>query len=80
MPNNKLSSALPLFFNCAKVLPPVMWTGTTIRLRGGVRFPTGGKTGNGQARERLSNFVWQGQQIRCDSGADGIVRMKEDVQ
>ena len=57
-----------------------MWTGTTIRLRGGVRFPTGGKTGNGQARERLSNLVWQGQQIRCDSGADGIVRMKEDVQ
>jgi len=57
LPNDKLNSDLPHFFICAKVLPPVMWTGTTIRLRGGVRFPTGGKTGNGQARERFSGFA-----------------------
>jgi hypothetical protein len=42
-----------------------------------VQVPTGGI-----ARERLSapNFLGsKGQQIRCNSGADGIVRMKESV-
>jgi len=42
--------------------------------RGGVKFPTGGMERLLQARERLNI---QGQQIRCDAGADGIVRMKE---
>ena len=37
--------------------------------QGGVQFPTGGT-----ARERV---LRDGQQIRCNSWADGIVRMKE---
>jgi len=45
-----------------------------------VQFPTGGKNGNVQARERLPGYIGQGQQTWCDSRADGIVRMKEDVR
>lgn len=58
-------------------------TGITIRLRGGVRFPTGGKVSasGSQARERLHGWsIVQGQQIWCEAKADGIVRMKEDVR
>jgi hypothetical protein len=46
-----------------------------VNSQGGVQFPTGGK-----ARERLAHSFgmhWC-QQIRLDSGADGIVRMKEN--
>ena len=42
--------------------------------QGGVQFPTGGT-----ARERFGfPLKPSGQQIRCNSGADGIVRMKEN--
>jgi hypothetical protein len=54
--------------------------GIQLRLRGGVQFPTGGKDSNVQARERLPGGIGQGQQTWCDSRADGIVRMKEDVR
>jgi 3,4-dihydroxy 2-butanone 4-phosphate synthase len=37
-----------------------------------VQFPTGGKNGNVQARERLPGCIGQGQQTWCDSRADGI--------
>jgi hypothetical protein len=46
--------------------------------QGGVKVPTGGKGAEAQARERLlpSESFWnplgkKGQQIRCDSEADG---------
>ena len=47
------------------------------RSQGGVRFPTGG---NGATRSprALPDFGPEGQQIRLDSGADGIVRMIEN--
>ena len=38
--------------------------------QGGVKVPTGGKGGQAQARERLP-YLKKGQQIRCDSEADG---------
>lgn len=47
-----------------------------LRSQGGVQLPTGGI-----ARERLGfGNKSLGQQIRCNSGADGIVRMKENGQ
>jgi len=40
-----------------------------------VKVPTGGKGGQAQARERLPSLAYtfgkKGQQIRCDSEADG---------
>src|SRR3954451_20495237 len=45
--------------------------------QGGVKVPTGGKGEQAQARERLPRKR-KGQQIRCESEADGIVRMKEN--
>ncbi len=43
--------------------------------QGGVKLPTGGKGGQAQARERLvpsgHSLGKKGQQIRCDSEADG---------
>jgi hypothetical protein len=39
--------------------------------QGGVKIPTGGKGDVAQARERLPQPVKKGQQIRCDSEADG---------
>ena len=47
--------------------------------QGGVKFPTGGKGDEAQARERLlllefhglESLGKKGQQIRCDSEADG---------
>jgi hypothetical protein len=40
--------------------------------QGGVKVPTGGKGELAQARERLvPSFGKKGQQIRCDSEADG---------
>jgi hypothetical protein len=46
--------------------------------QGGVKLPTGGKGGQAQARERLllmesllESVGKKGQQIRCDSEADG---------
>ncbi len=41
-----------------------------------MEFPTGGIGKNPGARERF-RAVPKGQQIRCDAGADGIVRMEE---
>jgi hypothetical protein len=38
--------------------------------QGGVKLPTGGKGDEAQARERLPPHR-KGQQIRCDSEADG---------
>ena len=40
-----------------------------------MQVPTGGN-GTSLARERLT--CGQGQQTRCDSGADGIVRIKRE--
>jgi len=42
-----------------------------IRSQGGVKFPTGGKQLELQARERLDGSAIQGQQIWCKSRADG---------
>jgi hypothetical protein len=39
--------------------------------QGGVKVPTGGKGELAQARERLPPLSGKGQQIRCDSEADG---------
>jgi hypothetical protein len=39
--------------------------------QGGVKLPTGGKGAQAQARERLLPPRRKGQQIRCDSEADG---------
>src|SRR3989475_12287168 len=39
--------------------------------QGGVKVPTGGKGDVAQARERLPQPLRKGQQIRCDSEADG---------
>ena len=41
--------------------------------QGGVKVPTGGKGDEAQARERLllRKLKQKGQQIRCDSEADG---------
>ena len=39
--------------------------------QGGVKIPTGGKGDVAQARERLLLPEKKGQQIRCDSEADG---------
>ena len=47
--------------------------------QGGVKFPTGGIGRNPGARERFRSWP-EGQQIRCDAGADGIVRMEENMQ
>ncbi|KQM32504.1 hypothetical protein ASD74_14770 [Rhizobium sp. Root564] len=44
--------------------------------QGGAQFPTGGIGIDPGARERFR--VSEGQQIRCDAGADGIVRMEEN--
>jgi hypothetical protein len=43
--------------------------------QGGVQFPTGGKAATPSPR---APHEGGGQQIRCNSGADGIVRMKEN--
>ncbi|MFT5505936.1 MAG: hypothetical protein ACI8XC_003661, partial [Gammaproteobacteria bacterium] len=37
----------------------------------GVQFPTGGIRGNPSARERFQSSDSEGQQIRCQSEADG---------
>ena len=49
--------------------------------QGGVQLPTGGKGGNPKPAS-ATGFPKKplGQQIRCNSGADGIVRMKENEQ
>lgn len=44
--------------------------------QGGVQFPTGGIGSDPGARERFRAKP-EGQQIRCEAGADGIVRMEE---
>jgi len=58
--------------------PPYLHSRGTIvshSSQGGVRFPTGGKAATPSPRALRAS---EGQQIRCDSGADGIVRMKEN--
>ena len=46
--------------------------------QGGVEFPTGGIGSDPGARERF-RLQPKGQQIRCEAGADGIVRMEESI-
>src|SRR5690606_4233528 len=46
--------------------------------QGGVQFPTGGKGRNAKPASAFRPKGPWGQQIRCNSGADGIVRMKEN--
>tara|TARA_B100001059_G_scaffold230890_1_gene265818 strand:+ start:970 stop:1320 length:351 start_codon:yes stop_codon:yes gene_type:complete len=41
------------------------------RSRGGVQFPTGGNGVNSSARERSTRVIGRGQQIWCNSRADG---------
>jgi drug/metabolite transporter (DMT)-like permease len=43
-----------------------------------VQFPTGGKGGDAKPASAFGPLGPEGQQIRCNSGADGIVRMKEN--
>lgn len=53
------------------------------RSRGGVQFPTGGvcfgRVSVPRHQPASARRVWRGQQIRCDPGADGRVRMEEDA-
>ena len=55
---------------------PRMWLQ---RSQGGAKFPTGGNGSQSLARER-SPWLLPGEveQTRCDSGADGIVRIKRE--
>ena len=48
------------------------------RSRGGVKFPTGGNRAKARQPASACSLWEQGQQTRCDSGADGIVRMVEN--
>ena len=43
-----------------------------------MQFPTGGKGSNAKPASAFGPRGPWGQQIRCNSGADGIVRMKEN--
>lgn len=42
-----------------------------VRSQGGVQFPTGGNGVNSSARERSTSVIGRGQQIWCNSRADG---------
>jgi hypothetical protein len=63
----------------AGIVIAVVHVGRPLCSQGGVQVPTGGKVqfALAQARERLP-LTRKGQQIRCESEADGIVRMKEN--
>jgi hypothetical protein len=50
---------------------PRLISANQICSQGGVKVPTGGKGELAQARERLPPLSGKGQQIRCDSEADG---------
>ncbi len=70
-PRSRLATAGPLPYFYRR--EPMM--SSRLRSQGGVQFPTGGKAAT--PSPRAPGFC-RGQQIRCDSGADGIVRMKEN--